>query len=56
MSINARRGIERIFGWAKTVALMRKTRHRARERVEWALTFALAAYGLTRMRNLAAVA
>lgn len=53
MSQQARRAIERINGWVKTVALMRKTRHRGRRRVGWAFTFALAAYDLVRMRNLA---
>ncbi|MDE3193712.1 MAG: IS5 family transposase [Chloroflexota bacterium] len=56
MSQQARRAIERINGWIKTVALMRKTRHRGRRRVGWAFTFALAAYDLVRMRNLAVAA
>jgi IS5 family transposase len=54
MSQQARRAIERINGWVKTIALMRKTRHRGRRRVGWAFTFALAAYDLVRMRTLVA--
>lgn len=54
MSIAARRGIERIFGWLKTVGLARKTRFRGRRRVGWQFLFGLAAYNLVRMRGLAA--
>jgi transposase len=55
MSQHARRAIERVNGWTKTIALMRKTRHRGKRRVGWAFTFALAAYDLVRMRSLLAV-
>jgi len=47
-----RKRIEEIFGWLKTVAGLRKTRHRGLARVGWMFTFALAAYNLVRMRNL----
>lgn len=47
-----RKRIEEVFGWLKTVALLRKTRHRGRRRVEWIFTFAVAAYNLVRMRKL----
>ena len=47
-----RKRIEEIFGWLKTVAGLRKTRHRGVARVGWVFTFALAAYNLVRMRNL----
>jgi len=49
-----RKRIEEIFGWLKTVALLRKLRHRGRAIVEWILTFAVAAYNLVRIRNLTA--
>jgi hypothetical protein len=49
-----RREVEEIFGWLKTVGGLRKTRHRGVDRVGWMFTFALAAYNLVRMRNLAA--
>ena len=47
-----RKRVEEIFGWLKTVGLLRKTRHRGVERVGWTFTFALAVYNLVRMRNL----
>ena len=56
LSLQKRKRIEKIFGWLKTVAGLRKTRHRGVARVGWMLTFALAAYNLVRMRNLAAAA
>jgi Transposase DDE domain len=49
---NAKR-VEEIFGWIKTIAGLRKTRHRGKDRVGWMFTFAAAAYNLVRMRNLA---
>lgn len=49
-----RKRVEEIFGWLKTVGLMRKTRHRGTRRVDWMFTFALAAYNLVRIRNLTA--
>jgi transposase len=53
ISQQKRKRIEEIFGWLKTVAGLRKTRHRGVARVGWMFTFALAAYNLVRMRNLA---
>ncbi len=44
--------IERIPAWLKNVALLRKTKHRGRDRVDWLFVFALAAYDLVRIRNL----
>ena len=51
-----RKRVEEIFGWLKTVAGLRKTRHRGIARVGWTFTFAAAAYNLVRMRNLLLVA
>jgi len=48
-----RKRIEEIFGWMKTVGLMRKTRHRGRRKVGWVFLFTAAAYNLVRLRNLA---
>jgi transposase len=45
--------VERIPAWLKNVALLRKTKHRGRERVDWVFVFALGAYNLVRMRGLA---
>lgn len=49
-----RKRIEECFGWLKTIALMRKVRHRGIEKVGWMFTFAAAAYNLVRMRKLIA--
>ncbi len=51
-----RKRIEECFGWLKTIALMRKVRHRGIEKVGWVFTFAAAAYNLVRMRKLLASA
>jgi transposase len=56
ISQQKRKRIEEIFGWLKTVASLRKTRHRGLARVGWMFTFALAAYNLVRMRNLVSAA
>ena len=56
ISQQKRKRVEEIFGWLKTVGGLRKTRHRGVERVGWMFTFALAAYNLVRLRNLAAAA
>ena len=55
LSQKKRKRIEECFGWLKTIALLRKVRHRGICKVDWIFTFACAAYNLVRMRNLAAV-
>lgn len=52
ISQRKRKEVEQAFGWMKTIALLRKVRHRGGARVEWVFTFAAAAYNLTRMRRL----
>jgi Transposase DDE domain len=52
LSQKKRKRIEECFGWLKTIALMRKVRHRGTLKVDWIFTFACAAYNLVRMRNL----
>src|SRR6516165_2778319 len=52
VSQRKRKRIEECFGWMKTIALVRKVRHRGIEKVGWLFTFAAAAYNLVRMRNL----
>jgi transposase len=52
ISQQKRKRIEECFGWLKTIALMRKVRHRGLFKVAWVFTFAAAAYNLVRMRNL----
>jgi transposase len=54
ISQRKRKRIEESFGWLKTIALMRKVRHRGIHKVGWVFTFAAAAYNLVRMRNLLA--
>jgi transposase len=55
LSQRKRKRVEEIFGWIKTVGLMRQTRHRGLARVGWMFTFTAAAYNLVRIRNLGAV-
>jgi IS5 family transposase len=52
VSQRKRKRIEEVFGWMKTVGMLRKTRHRGVFKVEWVFTFTAAAYNLVRMRNL----
>ncbi len=54
VSQRKRKCVEEIFGWLKTVGLMRKTKHRGVARVGWMFTLAAAAYNLVRMKNLLA--
>jgi transposase len=54
VSQKKRKRIEEVFGWMKTVGLMRKTRHRGTDLVGWMFQFGAAAYNLVRMRNLSA--
>jgi len=56
ISQQKRKLIEQVFGWLKTVGLLRKLRHRGGERVDWTVTFATAAYNLVRLRTLTAPA
>ena len=52
VSQQKRKLVEEVFGWLKTVGLMRKLRHRGTRRVDWIFTFATAVYNLIRIRNL----
>jgi len=56
VSARVRKRIEEVFGWIKTVAGLRKTRHRGTTRVGWMFTFAAAAYNLVRIPKLLASA
>jgi len=55
VSQQKRKRIKEIFGWLKTVGLLRKLRHRGTARVNWIFIFATAAYNLVRMRKLVPV-
>jgi transposase len=52
VSQKARKRVEEVFGWMKSIGLLRKLHHRGLERVSWMFTFTAAAYNLVRMRNL----
>jgi transposase len=54
LSQKKRKRIEECFGWLKTIALLRKVRHRGVCKVHWIFTLACAAYNLVRIRNLEA--
>ena len=53
VSQRKRKRIEECFGWLKTIALLRKVRHRGLGKVDWVFVFACAAYNLVPLRNLA---
>lgn len=52
ISQHIRTRVEEIFGWLKTVGLLRKVRHRGKPKVDWVFVFATAIYNLIRIRNL----
>jgi len=52
VSQQKRKLVEQVFGWMKTVGLLRKLRHRGGERVDWVMTFTAAIYNMVRMRPL----
>ena len=56
VSQRIRKRIEEAFGWMKTVAGLRKTKLRGLPKVDWAFTFAAAAYNLVRAPKLIAAA
>ena len=53
-SQRVRKRIEEVFGWMKSLAGFRQTRHRGRERVAWCFDLAATAYNLIRMPKLLA--
>jgi transposase len=54
-SLRVRKRIEEAFGWIKTVAGLRQTKLRGLAKVDWAFTFAAAAYDLVRVPKLIGV-
>ena len=54
LSQRRRKQVEEVFGWMKTVGLLRKVRRRGWEKIGWVFTFTAAAYNLVRLRGLAA--
>ena len=55
ISQRIRKRVEEAFGWAKTVAGLRKMRHRGLLKVDWQFTLAMAAYDLVRLPKLLAL-
>lgn len=52
VSLRIRKRIEEAFGWAKSVAGLRKLRHSGLPKVDWQFTLAMAAYNLVRLPKL----
>jgi len=52
VSQRVRKRIEEVFGWMKSSAGLRKTRHRGTDRVGWMFTLNAAAYNLVRLPKL----
>ena len=52
VSQRKRKRIEEGFGWSKVIGLLRKLRHRGREKVGWIFAFTNGVYNLVRMRTL----
>jgi transposase len=50
-----RHRVEEVFGWGKTIGLLRKLRHRGRALVDWTFTWTMAVYNLVRLRTLIAI-
>jgi transposase len=50
-----RKQVEHPFGWIKAAAGLWQVKHRGRAKVDWVVTFGMAAYNLIRMKNLLAV-
>ena len=51
LSQKMRKQVEEVFGWLKTIGLMRKTRDRGLARAGWMFTLATAIRNLVRIRN-----
>jgi transposase len=47
-----RKLVEQGFGWEKTVGLLRKVRHRGRDKVDWVFVFAVGVYDMIRIRTV----
>jgi transposase len=52
ISQKKRKLIERVFGWAKLIALLRQVKLRRIQRVDWFYRLAMVGYNLVRMRKL----
>jgi transposase len=52
VSQRKRKRVEEIFGWAKTVGLIRKAKVRGIAKIDWLFTMCIAVFNLVRMRNM----
>lgn len=52
ISQRKRKRVEEIFGWAKTVGLIRKAKVRGIAKIDWLFTMCIAVFDLVRMRNM----
>jgi hypothetical protein len=52
VSQRKRKRIEEVFGWGKTVGLLRKLVYRGLKRINCVFTFRMAVYNLVRLTNL----
>jgi len=52
ISQRKRKLVEEIFGWLKTIGLVRRLHFRGKRRIRFAFTFALSVYNLLRISNL----
>ena len=51
-SLNARKGIEKVFGWIKQAAGFRQCKHRGREKVSGVFLLHVIAYDMVRLANI----
>ena len=54
ISQRKRKLIEEVYGWGKTVGLLRKLRHQGKDLVDWVYTFTMAASNILRISKLLA--
>lgn len=52
VSQRKRKQVEEVFGWLKTIGLMRRPHYRGLEKMTWAFRFSVAIYNLVRINNL----
>jgi transposase len=52
VSLRKRKLVEEIFGWLKTIGLIRRPHFRGKRKIRFVFTFALAVYNLLRISNL----
>jgi len=56
ISQRRRKRVEEVFGWAKTVGLLRKLVYRGLELVNWMFVLRMGIYNLVRLKNLGVIA